>query len=43
MVLQDEHWLREQMELRGITPKGLLELVRGNPLSGFHTPMAGLQ
>jgi len=43
MGFQDECWLKEQMELRCVTPEGLLELVRENPLSGFHSSMAGLK
>jgi len=43
MDLQDECWLKEQMELRQIAPDGLAKLVRENPLNGFHTPMAGLK
>lgn len=43
MVSQDEHWLKEQMELRAVTPESLLELVQENPLSGFRSPMAGLK
>jgi helix-turn-helix protein len=43
MHFQDECWLKEQMELRRVTPEGLLQLVRKNPLSGFRSPMAGLK
>lgn len=43
MRFQDECWLKEQIELRRISPEGLLELVRQNPLSGFRSPMAGLK
>ena len=43
MRFQDECWLKEQMELRRVTPEGLLELVRKNPLSRFRSPMAGLK
>jgi hypothetical protein len=43
MRFQDECWLKEQIELRRISPEGLLELVRKNPLSGFRSPMAGLK
>ena len=43
MSVQDERWLKEQMELRQITPGGLLELERKNPLAGFRSPMAGLK
>jgi hypothetical protein len=31
------------MELRRISPEGLIELVGTNPLSGFRSPMAGLK
>jgi hypothetical protein len=43
MGFQDECWLKEEMELRRVAPEGLLELVRKNPLRGFHSPMAGLK
>ena len=43
MRCQDERWLRENMELRCITPDELLKLERENPLGGFQSPMAGLK
>ncbi len=43
MGFQDECWLKEQMELRRITPGGLVKLVSKNPLSGFRSAMAGLK
>jgi hypothetical protein len=43
MNCQDERWLKEQMELRGITPDALLQLVHANPVKRFHNPMAGLK
>ena len=43
MGFQDECWLKEQMELRGVTPEGLVKLVHENPLNGFHSAMAGLK
>jgi hypothetical protein len=43
MGFQDQCWVKEQMELRRITPEGLLKLARENPLSGFRSPMAGLK
>jgi len=43
MRYQDEIWLKEQMELRSVTPGALIELVRQNQLCGFHSPMAGLK
>jgi hypothetical protein len=43
MNCQDERWLKEQMELRGITPDALLQLVHANPLKRFYNPMAGLK
>ena len=43
MGFQDECWLKEQMELRGVAPERFVELVRLNPLSGFRSPMAGLK
>jgi hypothetical protein len=43
MGYQDECWVKDQIELRGITPEHFVELVCRNPLSGFHTPMAGLK
>jgi hypothetical protein len=43
MGFQDECWLKEEMERRGITPKALAKLVDENPLTGFHSPMAGLK
>jgi hypothetical protein len=43
MDFQDECWLREQMEIRRVSPATLVELVRRNPLAGFRTPMAGLK
>ena len=43
MSYEDKRWLKEQMEIRRISPEGLLELVRTNPLSKFDSPMAGLK
>jgi helix-turn-helix protein len=43
MTFQDECWLKEQIELRHISPDALDKLVRENPLTGFHSPMAGLK
>ena len=43
MCFQDECWLKEAMELRGITPEALLDLESENPLTGFRSPMAGLK
>src|SRR5579883_21605 len=43
MSFQDECWLKEQMELRGVTPEALLRLVNDNPLGGFHSPMAAVK
>jgi len=43
MGFQDECWLKEAMERRGITPEALAKLVTENPLAGFHSPMAGLK
>jgi hypothetical protein len=43
MGFQDECWLKEAMERRGITPEALLKLTGENPLTGFHSPMAGLK
>jgi hypothetical protein len=43
MSVQDETWLKDQMELRSIPSEALAKLVNENPLPGFHTPMAGLK
>jgi hypothetical protein len=43
MSSKDEWWLKEHMELSGIAPERLLELVDENPLHGFVNPMAGLK
>ena len=43
MRYQDEIWLKEQMELRSVTPRALIELVRQNQPGGFRHPMAGLK
>ena len=43
MASQDEYWLKENMERRGITPEAMVKLVNENSLTGFHTPMAGLK
>ena len=43
MSFQDECWLKEQVELRQISPDALVKLVHENPLNGFHSPMAGLK
>jgi len=43
MACLDERWLKENMELRGITPDALMKLVGENPLKGFRSPMAGLK
>jgi hypothetical protein len=43
MGFQDECWLREEMERRGITPEELAKLVNENPLAGFRSPMVGLK
>ena len=43
MRCQDEQWLKENMELRRITPEALLQTLDENPLQGFASPMAGLK
>ena len=43
MNSKDEWWLKEHMELSGIAPERLLELVNENPLHRFASPMAGLK
>ena len=43
MDSNDARWLREQMELRNVTPETLLKLIDENPLTGFDTPIAGLK
>jgi hypothetical protein len=42
--LADEQWLKEQMELKGITPAALLELAKQNPPANFKLgPVAALK
>ena len=43
MSYEDKRWLREQMEVRLVSPDELVKLVHANPLSSFHSPMAGLK